>query len=195
MSKKKPRPADTLIPTADYDGLLGDVVSLVNTARRTSAQAVNAVMTATYWEIGRRIVEAEQRGEGRAEYGQQLLKRLAGDLTARFGRGFSDRSLYKMRLFYLSHAEISPTLSAKSGTEISSTLSAKSFDQAGPILQTPSREFDSPMLPTVSARLRLPHETAYAAIERLAQLFPLPWSHYVKLLAVRDEHARQFYVT
>ena len=47
-------------------------------ARRSSARAVNALMTATYWEVGRRIVEFEQRGEMRADYGQELLKRLSG---------------------------------------------------------------------------------------------------------------------
>ena len=55
-----------MIPAADYGGLLGDVVLLLETARRTSARAVNAVMTATYWEIGRRIVEVEQQGSAQS---------------------------------------------------------------------------------------------------------------------------------
>ena len=59
------------------------------------------------------------------------FKRLTSDLTARFGRGFSDRSLYKMRLFYLSHPEISPAVSAKFEPEISPTVSAKSVGQNG----------------------------------------------------------------
>ncbi len=126
MAKRKVPSPDALVPAADYDGLLGEVVVLLESARRTAARAVNAVMTATYWEIGRRIVEVEQRGGGRADYGEALLKRLSSDLTARFGRGFSDRSLYKMRLFYLSHPEISPAVSAKFETEISPTVSAKS---------------------------------------------------------------------
>src|SRR5665213_2367559 len=99
MAKKK-SPTASLQRAADYSGLLGDVVSLLEAARRTSVRTVNAVMTATYWEIGHRIVVSEQGGEGRADDGQELLKRLAADLTTRFGRGFSDRSLYKMRLFY-----------------------------------------------------------------------------------------------
>ena len=49
-------------------------------------------MTAAYWEIGRRIVTLEQRGEQRAEYGEQLIERLAGDLTRQFGRGFGVRT-------------------------------------------------------------------------------------------------------
>ena len=58
MAKKKARtPPAAMIPAADYGGLLGDVVLLLETARRTTARAVNAVMTATYGEIGRRIVD------------------------------------------------------------------------------------------------------------------------------------------
>lgn len=53
-----------------------------------SARSVNAIRTATYWEIGRRIVKSEQQGKKRAVYGEALLEKLAADLTARFGRGF-----------------------------------------------------------------------------------------------------------
>ena len=55
-----------------YDAILADVVDLLEQARRASARAVNTVMTATYWHIGRRIVESEQRGKHRAEYGSGL---------------------------------------------------------------------------------------------------------------------------
>jgi predicted nuclease of restriction endonuclease-like (RecB) superfamily len=212
MAKRKaPSPA-ALVPAADYDGLLGEVVVLLETARRTAARAVNAVMTATYWEIGRRIVEVEQRGGGRADYGEALLKRLSSDLTARFGRGFSDRSLYKMRLFYLCHCEISPALSAKSDTEISPTLSAKSVGRSVLIQQTPSVESGrgkaptpsaesspeksqtpSGKLPAVSAKSEAISDAGLGTIGRLARRFPLPWSHYVRLLAVKDENARHFY--
>ena len=132
---------------AGYDNILNDLVVLLESARRTSARAVNAVMTATYWEVGRRIVEFEQGGKKRADYGKALLKNLASDLTGKFGRGFSERNLEQMRLFY-------------HGWSISQTMSAKS---------QPSQ-------------YQLPK-------------FPLPWSHYVKLLAVKNESARSFYET
>lgn len=85
-----------------YESVLSEVVRLLEGSRRAAARVVNAVMTATYWEVGRRIVEGEQGGGRRAEYGRALLKRLSEDLTARFGRGFSERNLEQMRLFYLS---------------------------------------------------------------------------------------------
>lgn len=71
---------------AAYVSLLSNVVSLLEAARKTSAKAVNHIITATYWEVGRRIVEQEQRGSRRAEYGERLIRRLAEDLTNRFGR-------------------------------------------------------------------------------------------------------------
>lgn len=98
----------------NYDRLLADTVSLLESARQASSRAINSIMTATYWEIGRRIVELEQRGEQRAEYGQQLGARSAEDLTARFGRGFGWRNLFQMRAFYLTYQNILQTLSAKS---------------------------------------------------------------------------------
>jgi predicted nuclease of restriction endonuclease-like (RecB) superfamily len=102
---------------AIYGSLLESIAVLLETARRTAVRSVNAVMTATYWEIGRRIVEHEQRGDIHAEYGRSLLKRLSCDLTARFGRGFSERNLEQMRLFYQTH-HISQTVSAISMQDI-----------------------------------------------------------------------------
>lgn len=100
-------------PNKEYDSILSDLVKLLEQSRRLSARSVNAIMTATYWEIGRRIVEVEQKGEERAEYGKELLKKLSKALTDKFGRGFSERNLEQMRLFY-STWQISQTVSAKS---------------------------------------------------------------------------------
>ncbi len=69
----------------DYESILGDVSDVIQTARQSTARAVNAVMTAAYWLIGRRIVEQEQRGRKRASYGEELIQQLAKDLTDRFG--------------------------------------------------------------------------------------------------------------
>lgn len=92
-----PRP---LLPAA-YKEVRKDLVTLVETARSAAARSVNTLMTATYWEIGRRIVAFEQGGQERAGYGEVLIPRLAQDLTERFGRGFGWRNLTQMRSFYL----------------------------------------------------------------------------------------------
>jgi hypothetical protein len=76
-----------------YSGLVRDVSTLLESARGASARAVNTLITATYWEIGRRIVEFEQGGARRAAYGTELLDKLSADLTRRFGRGFSRDNL------------------------------------------------------------------------------------------------------
>jgi predicted nuclease of restriction endonuclease-like (RecB) superfamily len=101
----------------DYERFASDIRRLLEDARSRAARSVNAILTATYWEIGRRIVEREQKGAERAAYGEALLERLSLDLSRRFGRGFSHRNLDLMRQFYLAHPpkRISRTLSAKSG--------------------------------------------------------------------------------
>src|SRR3954454_4509812 len=96
MPRKPAHPADT-----DYIDLFARVAAVLEQGRRSAARAVNAVLAATYWQIGRHIVEHEQAGKRKAGYGEELLKRLSADLTARFGRGFSHRNLEYMRLFYL----------------------------------------------------------------------------------------------
>ena len=103
MTKKAPAMAGVApaaVP-AGYAGIHGGIVDLLDAARQTAARSVNALMTASYWEIGRRIVEAEQQGKRRAGYGEQLIERLASDLTQQFGRGFSRQNLQQMRSFFL----------------------------------------------------------------------------------------------
>ncbi|MBI2193592.1 MAG: hypothetical protein HYU36_16575 [Planctomycetes bacterium] len=77
--------------------LRDDITRLLDTASRASARAVNAVMTAAYWEFGRRIVEFEQGGRARAEYGKGLLRTFAADLTSRYGRGLAVDNLQRFR--------------------------------------------------------------------------------------------------
>ena len=88
-------------PDPQYQTIFGDVSRIVDAARQSAVRSVNAVMTAAYWRIGQRIVEFEQSGEKRAEYGTALIKRLAADLTQRFGRGFGPVNLSQMKRFYL----------------------------------------------------------------------------------------------
>lgn len=84
-----------------YDKLIYDISKVVNNGRNEAAKAINNVLVNTYWQIGRYIVEYEQGGNSKAEYGLALLKNLASDLTIRLGKGFSRPNLNNMRLFYL----------------------------------------------------------------------------------------------
>ena len=99
-----------------YGTVFDEVAAIVDASRNFAARSVNATLTAAYWMIGRSIVEFEQAGEERAEYGARLLERLSADLTRRYGRGFSRQNLQIMRSFYLSypHNGIRQTPSSKS---------------------------------------------------------------------------------
>ena len=115
----------------DYAAVHGDIVALLEAARRAAARSVNAVMTATYWAVGRRIVEGEQGGQERAAYGEALIKRLGGDLSRQFGRGFGQRNLAQMRAFYFAWPadRILQISSAKSSaSQIVQMPSAQSLD-------------------------------------------------------------------
>lgn len=85
--------------------LLHEIRDLIQSARRAVAHSVDLIQVLTYFEIGRRIVEHEQGGEERAEYGKALLKELSAALTAEFGRGFSRSNLEYMRRFYLTYQD------------------------------------------------------------------------------------------
>lgn len=165
---------------AQYQSIFGDVSRIIDSARQSAARSVNAVMTAAYWLIGQHIVEFEQSGEERAEYGAALIKRLSADLTQRFGRGFGTVNLSQMKRFYLVW---SPERILQTPSEISPTPIGRIFDAA--ILQTASEELeDSENLPSASTESSLPS---------IASRFPLPWSAYVRLLSVKNMRAREFY--
>ena len=111
---KEEHPAPRL-EEAEYGHLLKEVSQVLEHARRSAARTINTLLTVTYWEVGRRLVEFEQKGEKKAAYGTALLRQLSRDLTHRLGRGFSEENLRLMRLFYLQYRDrISQTLSGES---------------------------------------------------------------------------------
>lgn len=170
MAKQTKRPGSNL--EVHYDSILGDISHVVDAARKSAARSVNCIMTAAYWLIGRRIVESEQKGLERADYGEELLKRLSIDLTSRYGRGFAKSNLYQMRSFYVAYQNI---------------------------FQTPSGIFDSvdpPSGPVNFQTLFGKNEAVgLPKVQFMASRFPLPWSAYVRLLAVKNENARRYYET
>lgn len=100
------------------------VIALLSNARKSVVQTINTTMVYTYFEIGKIIIEEEQKGKERAEYGKQILKGLSERLKAEFGRGFSQRNLEQMRQFYLVYS-IPQTVSAELRNKKSETLSRK----------------------------------------------------------------------
>mgnify|MGYP001617654616 CR=1 FL=1 len=83
-----------------YTTLIKRLADIIHSARATAVRQINRAQVLAYYEIGREIVEFEQKGKARAGYGEELIKRLSADMTAKFGRGFSTTNLKMMRLFY-----------------------------------------------------------------------------------------------
>lgn len=81
--------------------IVADIKNIINNGRSAAYAAVNSTMITTYWNIGRRIVEEEQNGNQRAEYGRELIKMLAKELTYEYGSGYSERYLAYFRKFYI----------------------------------------------------------------------------------------------
>lgn len=152
----------------NYSKLITDLASLIEQGRRTAVRYVNTALVVTYWLIGRRIVEYEQKGKERAKYGEALLKKISADLTPKFGKGFTERNLDYMRQFCLIYPEISHTPFAKlpedRATEKSYTVGAELI----PILQGVS-----------------------GISETMMQVFPLSWSHYRLLMHIEEPFKRE----
>lgn len=85
----------------------GNVRTILEQARQSAYRAVNFAMVMAYWEVGRLIVEEEQQGKDRAEYGKALIMELSKRLTKDFGKGFSEQSLWNFRQFYLIFSKLS----------------------------------------------------------------------------------------
>lgn len=163
-----------IMTIAGYNEVLTGVAELLATARSAAARVTNSIMTATYWEIGRRIVEFEQGGKERAGYGQALLERLSKDLTDRFGRGFGVDNLELFRAFYF----------AKPPEYLNSLLEEKSelSIRISPIDHLTGANSES-LLRNLSR-------------DQIGKIFPLPWTHYVRLIRrSRTPDARAFYET
>lgn len=153
-----------------YDQLLSGIQRLLEEARHQAARSVNAILTATYWEIGRRIVVYEQGGKARAGYGEELLKRISEDLTSRIGRGFGISHVKMMRQFYLTYSNLKNRQSLIGR----SAASKKSQSLIGELQGKPEAHY----APNLAA---------------LMNYFPLSWTHYAHLLRVKSDYGRNFY--
>ena len=153
--------------------LYNNIVSIINLALKQVATTANLAMVHTYFEIGRMIVEDEQEGETRAEYGKKVLQELSIKLNKNFGRGFSNQNLRNMRQFYLVYSNrisVNPLRKLEDKTESIRQTASSEFqiadNQNKAIRQTPSAEFKN---------------------------FTLSWSHYLVLMRIENPGERSFY--
>ena len=152
----------------DEDNMLvNDLRSIVSKARSKAFAAVNYSLVERNWRIGQRIVEQEQNGASRAEYGKHVIEIASAALTEEFGKGFSETNIRTFRKFFLifNDLEIQQTLSAESNLPKHQTLS----DESSLLPQKDQTQ-------SIQSELRL-----------------LPWSHYERLIRVEDKKAREWY--
>lgn len=172
-------PLDARLTDPDTpDALMQRAVRILEAARSQVVRSVNTATVTAYWLIGRELVEAVQQGEQRAAYGQTLIEQLAGQLTARYGKGFSVANLKNFRQFYLVYADRirypvgseSPPLTGRSTSSGSSVSINHSTDGQG-----------------------LPSTLQQVAGDLPAFDPALSWSHYRALMRVGKPEARRFY--
>ena len=150
--------------------LLPQIRELVIQARSAATRTIDTLQVVTNFEIGRLIVEQEQHGAERAEYGTALLEELSESLTREFGRGFSRTNLEYMRRFYLAYRE-----------------------RVLPKSQTPSGRLDAPSKSqTLSGKSSVLCKS-HALLGKTESAFTLSWSHYLFLMAIKDPDERSFY--
>ncbi|MFH1708192.1 MAG: PDDEXK nuclease domain-containing protein [Planctomycetota bacterium] len=114
----------------DFAPLIAEVRHLIRSARRAAASTVNTLQVLANFEIGRCIVEYEQKGERRAEYGELLMRTLAARLTEEFGRGFSKSNLEYMRRFYLAYQDRGEIAQSVTGQSQRNAIGQKLTDQS-----------------------------------------------------------------
>ena len=151
----------------EYNMLVNDLRSIVSKARSKAFAAVNYSLVERNWRIGQRIVEQEQNGASRAEYGKHVIEIASAALTKEFGKGFSETNITNFKKFYLKFKELA-------------------------ILQTVSEEFKKQKQQTQSDESSLLPQKGQTASAQF-ELHLLPWSHYERLIRVEDKKAREWY--
>jgi hypothetical protein len=109
---------NNIIPAETPDSLFDRVVSILEQARLNIARTVNSQMVIAYWLIGREIVEDEQHGKARAEYGKRVIEDLSRRLTECYGKGFSVSNIWSFRQFYLVYGNRRPEILHPMGREL-----------------------------------------------------------------------------
>ena len=106
--------SEELVTYPHSDNFLQDIEIIIENSRRQAYQFVDTLLVRRNWLLGRRIAEEELQGNGRAEYGLEIIKNLAKQLTNKYGKGFTKSNLYNFYLFYKAFPEIFHTVCGKS---------------------------------------------------------------------------------
>ena len=178
------------------EALFDRIAAILEQARSNVVRTINTNMVTAYWLIGREIVEAIQRGKGRAKYGEQIIEELSVRLVERYGTGFSVTTLQYFRKFYLAYparcSVISRPLGVKSGAEAIPRPAGVEL-RTNTKLSSSGRESGKKVHPA-DGELTILKKQYPTGTELLQGFSPqLSWSHYRALMRVEDSKARDFY--
>ena len=121
MDLEKIDRSSSIIKYSKTDNVLNDICSIINSARDYAFQSVNLALVERNWLIGYRIAEEELKGEDRADYGTEIIKKLSKELKEEYGKGFDSRNLYYFLNFYKTFPNILNTVCSKSNAVLSWT--------------------------------------------------------------------------
>ena len=145
--------------TLDHKSLINQIRDIITNSRSIATRSINVLQVVSNYLIGKQIVEYEQGGSDRAQYGSEILSQLSEELSREFGRGYSQTNLKLMRQFFLTYRDNKSQTPSDQLVECSNMLSANSLQ----------------------------------VIQNLSGYFSLSWSHYVFLIAIKQEDVRSFY--
>jgi predicted nuclease of restriction endonuclease-like (RecB) superfamily len=177
----KPKPGSE-VQAREYSGIYERIREILESARTGVARTVNTTQVVANWLIGRELVEGEQRGESRAEYGRRLLAELSGRLTAEFGKGYSITNLEHFRDFYITYGDLIPD---EIPHAMRGELKAQSSDATS---RAPAQKSHA-----VRGEFATDHTAGDQSWIPGRRHSNLSWTHYRVLLRVEKGDARAFY--
>ena len=161
-----------------------EIKELVNSAKQRVVTSINIAMVYTYYEIGRRIVEQEQKGKHRANYGKELIKQLSAELTREFGKGYSEVNLRYFRKFYIIYSvnQIQQTVFAKSKIINNFMTKTSSYNNS-------KKQIGQPLVD----QSKIINNFKNYPITSDGHRFFLNWASYILLMRIKNPNERSFY--
>ena len=161
-----------------------EIKELVNSAKQRVVTSINIAMVYTYYEIGKRIVEQEQKGKHRANYGKELIKQLSAELTREFGKGYSEVNLRYFRKFYIIYSvnQIQQTVFAKSKIINNFMTKTSSYNNS-------KKQIGQPLVD----QSKIINNFKNYPITSDGHRFFLNWASYILLMRIKNPNERSFY--
>ena len=182
----------------DFIIVINDIKDLIKKARYKTVIAINSEMLMAYYQIGKKIVEEEQKGKERAEYGEKLLENLSKELNKEFGKGFSVDNLERMRRFYLIYQNSATVL--RNSQSIKNQIYQSVTDELKKQETIPLELITNKISQTVSGQFHKKRESVTPELLNTnntktfsGEFYKLTWTHYCELIKIEDEVKRKYF--